>query len=124
MKKCLVALVCLLGVSLSVAQEEKPYALNFKPANTEYVLYGRDLSEPLAPTTKDTRIAFEISGTAAQEMFDAMPPDRNIKCTDDKSFRFRSRDNEKLVCTKYQGEYSCSFGFDLKTGKSIGGGGC
>ena len=39
--------------------------------------------------------------------------------------RFRSRDGDKLACQRSaSGEFRCQFGFDLITGKSIGGSIC
>lgn len=123
MKRVLVAIVFATALSTTAA-EESAYEPTYESASIKYAIYGQDLSEPAKPTKKDSKIAFSLTGRVAQEMFEAMPPDRDIKCADDTGFRFRSRDHERLVCTFYLGEYACSFGFDLGTGKSIGGGNC
>ena len=123
MKRIFLAIVLATAFSVS-ATEESVYEPIYESASAKYTIYGQDLSEPARPTKKDSKIAFSLTGRVAKEMFEAMPPDRDIKCSDDAGFRFRSRDHEKLVCTYYLGEYACSFGFDLGTGKSIGGGSC
>jgi hypothetical protein len=98
---------------------------SYRPARTQYETYAGSLGEPAAPVANDTKIAFEVSGEAAQRMFNAMAPDKTDICTASAGTRFRSRDDDKIVCTRSsQGQYSCQFGFDLKTGKSIGGSVC
>ena len=74
---------------------------------------------------KNVKIAFEVTGKAAKEMFDAMGPDKKDACSSEDQTRFRSRDGDKISCLlSNKGEYSCSFGFDLRSGKSIGGSIC
>ncbi|HEU4850514.1 MAG TPA: hypothetical protein VFT37_00005, partial [Telluria sp.] len=68
-------------------------------------------------------IAFVIKGAAAKEIFEAIGPDVHDECLE-KPDRARRRDNDNLRCTWIEGEYSCRFGFDLVTGKSIGGSIC
>lgn len=87
-----------------------------------YRVYGGGLGDPVTPTPTDKKVMFAIGGTAAREMFDAIGPDKKDICTEGSSVRVRSRDDEKLFCMRSaKGEYSCNFGFDLVSGKSIGG---
>lgn len=81
-------------------------------ANVTYAVYGNSLGDPTSPSKgNDKKIAFAVQGQAAREMFEAIG--------------LRSRDDERLVCTKSRaGQYACYFGFDLKSGKSIGGSIC
>ena len=103
---------------------EEGFELKYAPANVEYAIYGGRIGDPVKPSGNDSKISFLVTGQAAKKMFDAMPPDRKEGCTGD-DFRIRTRDNERIVCTKYKsGEHSCYFGFDLRTGKSIGGSTC
>ncbi len=115
-------LAMLLLASLSTAEESQNKAFEFKPAAVDYAIYGGGLGDPVAPQKSDTKIAFEVKGKLAKSMFDAMGPDVKDVCTEGSGTRVRKKDHENLSCmlTK-KGEYFCSFGFDLRTGKSIGG---
>ncbi|WLI89332.1 hypothetical protein Q4S45_22000 [Massilia sp. R2A-15] len=87
-----------------------------------YRIYGGELGDPLPPSAADKKITFSIQGSAAREMFDAIGPDVKDVCTDQTGIRSRQRDHENLSCQRSaKGEYSCNFGFDLRSGKSIGG---
>jgi len=97
----------------------------YQPANVSYSTYGNSLGDPTAPSRNDKKIAFEVKGQAAREMFEAIGPDRKDSCSQELGVRFRSKDEEKIICTKNTKEiYTCYFGFDLKHGKSIGGSIC
>lgn len=90
-----------------------------------YRTYSGGLGDSGPPTAADTKIMFSIDGKAAREMFDAMGKDVKDACTEGDGTRVRMKDRERLVCSRSkQGEYSCNFGFDLKSGKSIGGSVC
>lgn len=79
----------------------------------------------MSPSRDDKKIAFEITGQGAREIFEAIGPDQKDTCSSESGVRFRSRDDERISCTRNKkGEYSCYFGFDLKSGKSIGGSIC
>lgn len=87
-----------------------------------YRLYGGGLGDPVAPTRRDTKIVFSVTGDAAREMFGAMGPDVRDECTAGSGLRMRKKDSENIVCIQSkQGMFSCNFGFDLNSGKSIGG---
>lgn len=65
---------------------------------------------------------FRVSGRSAKDLFDAIGPDKKDACSTEPGERIRKLAGEKLFCSRSaKGEYSCSFGFDLRTGKSIGG---
>jgi hypothetical protein len=58
-------------------------------------------------------------------MFNAMGPDKADTCGGEPGARFRSRDEDRIVCSRSrEGRYTCQFGFDLRSGKSIGGSIC
>ncbi len=122
MKTKVVFLLALIWVPCCLAEDDG-FTLKYEPANVKHAIYGFGLGDPIKPTVKDSKIAFLVTGNAAKKMFDLMPPDREDGCIGEGS-RLRSRDNENLVCTKDKDGYSCYFGFDLKTGKSIGGSTC
>lgn len=97
----------------------------YKKMSASYWIYGGGLGDPIATTSNDRKIAFSIEGDAARKIFDAIGPDKVDECTTGSGTRFRSRDNENLTCTRSkENGYACSFGFDLVTGKSIGGSIC
>lgn len=113
--KLLFACVAVLPVH---AEESGPH----KKLAGVYRVYGGGLGDPVTPSPTDKKIMFAISGNAAKEMFDAIGPDREDICTEGSSVRVRSKDDEKLFCMRSaKGAYSCNFGFDLVSGKSIGG---
>lgn len=90
-----------------------------------YRIYGGGLVDSVAPTREDTKIMMSVDGPLARKMFNAMGPDVKDGCSQDTGQRFRQKDKEKLVCSRSKaGEYRCNFGFDLRTGKSIGGIAC
>ncbi len=122
MKTKAVFLLALIGASCCFAEDDG-FELKYEPANVKYAIYGFGLGDPIKPTVKDSKITFLVTGNAAKNMFDLMPPDRKDGCVGEGS-RLRFKDNANLVCTKDKDGYSCYFGFDLKTGKSIGGNTC
>lgn len=112
----------LLVPPLAVASDNlEPY----KPATASYWLYGGGLGDPIPPKADDKKIAFSVEGEAARHIFDAIGPDKHDACTEGSGTRFRARDHENLSCTRSkEGDYVCNFGFDLVTGKRIGGSIC
>jgi hypothetical protein len=68
---------------------------------------------------------FSIDGKAAKALFEQLGPDVKDVCTEGTGTRMRAKDKENLMCMRtLEGEYSCNFGFDLRSGKSIGGAVC
>jgi hypothetical protein len=82
-------------------------------------IYGGFLDEARVPTPGDTKIAFNLTGKSAKEMFDAIGPDQKGGCS---APGLRVRQKDMLLC-RYRPKdgYWCNFGFDLSTGLSIGG---
>lgn len=116
----LLALCVVLPISVA-GSDPGPY----KNATARYRIYGGSLGDPTAPKDNDKKVAFAIGGAAAKALFDAIGPDKHDECTAGSGDRVRHRDDENLSCIRTKdGEYSCSFGFDLQTGKSIGGSIC
>ena len=115
----------LLFAAVLVPAVAAEWVLSYRPAAVEYAVYGRGLGDPVKPDGRDAKVAFEVTGRAAQELFAAMGPDRVDRCGAEPGVRFRSRDGDKLACQRSaSGEFRCQFGFDLITGKSIGGSIC
>ncbi|NHZ60773.1 hypothetical protein [Massilia genomosp. 1] len=124
MKNLLILLALAAGVPAQAgAGDKEPWAAPYKPLKGAYLIYGGSLGEQQAPTRTDRKVAISIEGTAAKELFDAMQPDEKRTCTD--AAGYRERRKGKVSCT-YEPDsgYNCYFGFDLRTGKSIGGSIC
>ena len=97
----------------------------YKKAETRYLIYGGSLGDMTAPTKSDKKIAFSIEGKAARALFEAIGPDKKDVCLEGTGARVRHRNDENLECIRFkEGEYRCSFGFDLRTGKTIPGSIC
>jgi len=122
MKNYLIAMLLLPPISLSASESDPgPY----QAATASYRIYGGSLGDPTAPSPSDRKIAVSIEGDAARKVFDMIGPDQSNACVEGTKMRLRSRDRENLSCTRSgEGEYVCSFGFDLRNGKSIGGSIC
>jgi len=87
-----------------------------------YWIYSGSLGDSGPPTAKDKKIGFSLNGQAAREIFDAIGPDVHDPCTEGSGIRIRHKDKQNLSCSRSsEGEYQCNFGFDLRSGKSIGG---
>lgn len=123
MRKVFFALLILSGLGSAVLATDDLF--RHKPFSGVYMIYGGGLGDPVAPSSKDRKVMFSISGRAARELFDTIGPDRHDVCTEGSGTRVRWRDDQNLSCTRNEkGEYDCNFGFDLRTGKSIGGSIC
>lgn len=117
---CLAVFLLLAGISF--ADDSTEWVFRHKPIDGEYGIYGGGLGDPLRPTKKDTKVTFSVKGDLAREMFDAMGPDVKDVCTEGTKDRIRKKDHDNLICVRTEkAEYFCQFGFDLRTGKSIGG---
>lgn len=123
MKALAYALLALLPMSLGAAAGDWEFA--YRPASIGYALYGNTLGDPGPPSKADTKVAFEVRGQVARDIFEAIGPDKVDSCVQEAGARFRSRDEQKIACIRNnEGKYACYFGFDLKSGKSIGGSIC
>ncbi len=124
MNNILIALLLATGLSSSAcAGEKKPWEATYKPLKGEYLIYSGSLGELQAPTRKDRKVSIRVAGTVAKEMFDSMHPDDKEICTTAPGHRERTRDGVSCVYDPDTG-YACYVGFDLRTGKSIGGSIC
>lgn len=119
------SIVLLLSIGMLANAWADGYPEPYKKFSGIYQIYGGGLGDPIAAKPKDRKIAFSIEGTAAKEIFDAIGPDKEDICSHHSSSRLRHKDNENLTCRRSeQGQYICDFGFDLDSGKSIGGSIC
>jgi hypothetical protein len=120
---CVLALTLLLLVApMPVISKD---VMKYRQGKMSYAIYGGSLGDPAPVKSNAKRIAFELKGSAAGEIFAAIGPDRVDACSSEADTRIRWRDDQKLVCMQSgAGNYSCYFGFDLMNGKSIGGSIC
>lgn len=115
------ALVLVFGVGL--AQSAQRWQFSYQPVKGRYVIYGGALGDPLPPAGKNKRIAFQIDGKAAKQLFEAMGPDLRNTCGAENETRLRQRAH--VSCSYHPRDgYHCDFGFDLLSGRSIGGSTC
>lgn len=112
---------CIVLVSgLALAQT---WQFAYQPVRASYVMYGGGLGDPHAPKPGGRHIAFNVTGPAAKEMFASLGPDLKDACGAEDGNRIRRR--SELTCSfSPKDGYHCAFGFDLATGKSIGGSIC
>jgi hypothetical protein len=123
MKKTLTIIGASALLSLAYAAEKSDWPAPYWPFKGTYSIYSGELGDQQAPTKSDRKVSFIIEGKPAKEIFDAMPPDEKTTCSGEKGARSRSKGN--VWCTFNSGDgYTCYFGFDLRTGKSIAGGIC
>lgn len=88
-----------------------------------YATYAGELGEETPPTQRDRKMALEITGRAAREMFDSMYPDYQPSCSGEKEDRDRRKGN--LYCTYNPSHgYRCFLALDLRTGKVLVGASC
>lgn len=120
MIRFLVAVACCLAAWSSRADASSD--TGHTPLVGVYKIYGGSLGDEQPPSAKDKKIMFSIEGKGARDLFNAIGPDVKDACTEGMGIRVRKRDKENISCSKSkEGGYSCNFGFDLVTGKSIGG---
>jgi len=95
---------------------------SFMKFSGRYWIYGGSLGDSTEPTPKDKKIGIAVHGRMAKDIFDAIGPDVHDICTEGNGTRIREKDHGSLSCSRSdKGRYQCNFGFDLRTGKSIGG---
>jgi hypothetical protein len=114
------AVVALLACGATLAAERASWHFNFQPFSGRYAIYGGGLGDPVAPSERSKMVAFSVSGQVAKQMFEAMGPDLVGVCGAENGTRMRQR--AELLCSYDPKDgYECSFGFDLISGRSIGG---
>lgn len=117
----LMMIVCLLAwFSLTPAAERKEQERYWAiPIKGDYYMYGGTISEMLPPTDKDRKVSFMLNGLLAKDLFNQIGPDAKHACSTAAGYRERRRGD--LVCILDEGGYSCYFGLNVITGKSVNG---
>jgi hypothetical protein len=116
---CFASIMLLAPFAVDAAKE---WQFEYRPAEARYAIYGGELGDEIAPNQKDKKISLYIEGAAARDIFEFIGPDLTDVCGADKHTRVREKDKGAVSCSHSRKDgYRCYFGFDLRTGKSIGG---
>lgn len=120
--------VAVAGVAVSLfvlahAADQNAWDWKYKVFGATYSIYSGELGDRAAPTQAERKLAVRVTGQAAKEIFESLYPDEKVVCGGEKGVRSRSKGN--VWCTYHPGQgYTCYFGFNLRTGESIGGASC
>jgi len=110
----------------SLAFAAKPWDGAYMAFRGEYMMYSGDLGEEAAPTVTDRKVAIVLDREVSKILFATIGPD--IKDTCGTASGLRVREKGDLSCTYDKDDraspYTCHFGIDLRTGKSIPGSIC
>lgn len=106
------------------AQGQPVYPAPAKPLKAKYTIYSGGLGDEQAPTNTERKLAVDISGQGAKDIFDSLYPDvKGLACSGEKGERLRRKGHVWCAYSPSTG-YRCFLGFDLRTGASIAGGSC
>lgn len=89
-----------------------------QPLKGDYYTYGGSIGDSTPPTPKDRKLSLMFTGPLAKDMFDHIGPDVKKSCGTEPEYRERIRGDLHCTWAKAEG-YSCYFGLDVRTGKSI-----
>src|SRR5471032_1261269 len=101
----------LLGMMSLLAQASENTVINqtYKPLKASYTVYSGSLDEQDPPTQADRKLAIEVTGPAAKEIFDSLFPDAKVKCSETQGERLRSKRNIWCIYQPREG-YRCFLG--------------
>ena len=114
---CLVSAFALLPFAHAVDKKDGGRYLA-KPLKGDYYVYGGSIGDSTPPTQKDRKLSFMFTGPLAKDLFDHIGPDAKISCSAAPDYRERNRGDLNCTWAKDEG-YSCYFGLNVRTGKSI-----
>lgn len=124
MSKLFLVAITLIFAAGAYAQDKERAPVLAKPFAAEYTIYSGSLGDERAPAKDDRKIAFEVTGQAAKEIFDSLYPDvQGVSCSDVHGERLRRKGHVWCIYTPDRA-YRCFFGFNLRNGNSIAGGSC
>jgi hypothetical protein len=115
---CLASAFALLSLAHAADKKEGGRYLA-KPLNGDYYVYGGSIGDKTPPTPKDRKLSMMFTGPLAKDLFDHIGPDAKA-CGASPEYRERNRGDLSCTWAKEDG-YSCYFGLDVQTGKSIRG---
>jgi hypothetical protein len=118
---CLVSAIALLPC-LSTAADQKEAAGRYlaKALKGDYYVYGGSIGDSTPPTEKDRKLSLMLIGPLAKDLFDHIGPDAKNACGADADHRHRYKGDLTCIWAKTDG-YSCYFGLNVQTGKSMSG---
>lgn len=124
MRRQLLAITAASLLLTAHATEKEVWPAPSKPLKgAEYTIYSGELGNEQAPTKEDRKLAIEVSGQAAKEIFESIYPDAKVTCSGEPGERLRRKG--ELWCSFVPGRgYRCFLGYDLRNGRSIAGGSC
>lgn len=113
-------------ISLAYAETNTTWDGSYATFKGRYLIYSGDLGEQQPPTRSDRKTAFMVEGVLAKELFDAIGPDLKDACGAMSGLRVRQKGSVDCTFDKAHpaAPYTCHFGLDLQTGKSIPGSIC
>jgi len=91
-----------------------------KPLTGDFYVYGGSIGDSTPPTEKDRKLSLMVTGPLAKDLFDHLGSDLKEACGAGPDQRERSKGDLSCLWTKREG-YSCYFGIDVQTGKSMRG---
>lgn len=114
-------MVVLLGVPVILLTAVIAYAVTNEGKYTgQYWIYGGSAGDRTPPTAKDTKIHMTVDGPLAARLFRELGSASRERGCIPEDVELRRRGD--LACSRDNGGApSCSFGFDLRSGKSTGG---
>lgn len=120
---CIIAGLVLNSVAQAADKKPENWGGSPKPLKGDYQIYGGELTELVAPSKKDRKVAIMFTGPLAKQLFDNVGPDTKTPCSGAADYRERRRGD--LSCTFNNADgYACHLGLDVPTGKSINGSTC
>ena len=119
---CLVSTLALLPFAHAADKKDGGRYLA-KPLKGDYYVYGGSIGDSTPPTQKDRKLSVMFSGTLAKDLFEHIGPDAKMACGAASDYRQRNRGDLQCSWAKDDG-YSCYFGLDVRTGKSISDSSC
>lgn len=90
------------------------------PLKGDYYMYGGSLGDKSPPSKNDRKLSVMLRGPVAKDLFDNIGPDTKNACSSGPAYREREKGDLSCIWTKDDG-YSCYFGLDVRTGKSMRG---
>jgi hypothetical protein len=111
---------------VTLAYAAKSWDGSYAAFRGEYLIYSGSLGEEAAPTPADRKAAFMVQGDVARHLFESIGPDQTNACGSSSSVHIRQRGDLDCVydMANKRTPYTCHFGIDLRTGKSMYGSIC
>lgn len=122
-KKIVLAGACVLGAAIAAP---KAWDGTYSSFVGKYLIYSNDLDEKAPPTDADRRVSFMVEGSLAKSLFDSIGPGQKDACGASESLLIRHRGDLDCSFDKLdkKNPYTCHFGMDIRSGKSITGSTC